>query len=617
MARARILAIDDQRYFRSFVEDLLSAEGFSVSTATSADEALHLLERERFDVVLTDLVMPGMAGGEFVERVKESWPEQDVIVVTGVGDVRTAVDAMRRGATDYVLKPVDRTELTRALEAILQRRRLRQERGRLLAENLEYLGALSIYERALGFLSTLSLEPLGDRVVEGLCLETHAQGGVIWLARAEDPERCRLVAARGLVRVEQEPEEIDLERLPPALEPLRTPDAAPFEAAPDGATSTAGEGAALFVPLRHAGLLLGFARLTDKLAGATFDARDRAVAERLAEPAAIAAANARRHRALEKRTFRDPTTKAYTWAYFEDVLRNEIEKASRFARGLSLLHLELEGLSTLRPRFADAALARWLETLIGRLVSLLRASDLLAQESESRYALLLPETDAIGAAVLKRRLRDVLLQSELLRPGRGEEPIGLRLATATYPVDGTQPEALERTLTARLAADRHGRIERLGLEGRSFSEALETLAGEGAPLPVDAVEQIFRFVLDDADRRARERGVLCVAPGATRLGLVRDALARFDPASTRTELVLVGEGALDALAGTAVACVSPRRARTERPFLVYYAEGPAYALVADPEPSGPEVRVFHDSDRVLVEHLAFQLQRDLGIPVGR
>ncbi len=615
MARARILAVDDERYFRTFLEDLLSAEGYAVATAGSAEEALHLLERERFDVVLTDLVMVGSSGVEFVERIKESWPDQDVVVVTSVGDVRTAVDAMRRGATDYVLKPTDRTELTRSLEAILQRRRLRHERGRLLAENIEVLATLSVHERALGFLSTLSLEPLADRIIEGLCLETRAQGGVLWLARPEDPDRLRLVAARGLVRPEHESEEVDLERLPQGLEALGDAQASPFcSDAPDDAS---GDGATLYVPLRHAGLLLGFARLTDKLAGAAFDARDRAVAERLAEPAAIAAANARRHRALEKRTFRDPTTKAYTWAYFEDVLRNEIEKAGRFARGFSIVRVELLGLATLRKELPDAALARWLETLVSRVVTLLRASDLVAQESESQYVLLLPETDAIGAAVLKRRLRDALTRAELLRPAKEREPAGLALASASYPVDGTQPEALERVLAERLAADRSSLLERFGLPGRSFASALEALACEGRTLHADALEQIFRFVLDEADRRACERGLLCVAPGSARTALVRDALVRFDPAITRTELVLVSEESFDALAGAPVTCVSPRRAKTQRPFLIYYAEGPCYALVADPDATGPEVQVFHESDRALVEQLAFQLQRDLGIPMGR
>src|SRR5262245_2031927 len=88
MAKARILAVDDQRYFRVYLEDLLVQQGFEVHTASSGEEALRLMERELYDVVVTDLVMPGLAGVELVERAKARWPELDVVVVTSVGDVR-------------------------------------------------------------------------------------------------------------------------------------------------------------------------------------------------------------------------------------------------------------------------------------------------------------------------------------------------------------------------------------------------------------------------------------------------------------------------------------------------------------------------------------------------
>ena len=74
MPKARVLAVDDQRYFRELIEGLLTEEGYEVQTASSGEEALHLLERADFDIVLTDLVMPGMDGSELVQRVKEPRP---------------------------------------------------------------------------------------------------------------------------------------------------------------------------------------------------------------------------------------------------------------------------------------------------------------------------------------------------------------------------------------------------------------------------------------------------------------------------------------------------------------------------------------------------------------
>jgi DNA-binding response OmpR family regulator len=222
MPKARILAVDDQLYFRVFLEDLLQQEGYEVCTASGGEEAFHLFEREHFDVILTDLVMPETDGSELVQRVKERDPDQEIVVVTSDADVKTAVEAMKLGATDYLLKPIDRSALLRTLEGILQRRRMRDEHARLMAENLEFMGVLSLYERALGLHSTLSLEPLADRIVEGLCLETHSQGGVLWVARHDDQSWLRLMGVRGLVRVEDEREELHTAGLPEEMAGSRT-----------------------------------------------------------------------------------------------------------------------------------------------------------------------------------------------------------------------------------------------------------------------------------------------------------------------------------------------------------------------------------------------------------
>ncbi len=485
--------------------------------------------------------------------MKARAPEQEVIVVTSVGDVRTAVDAMRMGASDYLLKPLDPTLLERSLEGILQRKRLRQEHASLMAENLEYLGHLSLYERTLALFSTLSIEPLADRIVEALCLETRAQGGVAWVARADDARRLRLATARGLVRVEREPEEIALDALPAGLEALCRPDATPFMVEIGGAS-------ALVVPLHHEGRVLGFVRLTDRITGATFEHRDCAVAERFATPAAVALSNALRFRALEHRSFRDPVTRAYTYAFFEDVVRNEILKAGRFGRSFSLIELELADFARWRRELSDAELSAWLERFAFQIGRVLRTTDLLATASEERFAVLMPETDALGAAVLKRRMCELLMRAEV-RGSAAAGPPRMHLAAVSFPVDGTQIEELRRVLSARLAEDRESIVHEL--EGKPFPLVLDALASKGQPLATEVFPQVLRFVLGEVERRSQERGLLCVAPGAQFLHLVREELARFDPSQTRTELVLVADERSESLAGSTVTCVTPSQIGTQ------------------------------------------------------
>lgn len=610
MAKARILAVDDQLYFRTFLEDVLTREGYEVRTAASGEDALRQLERDRFDVVLTDLVMPGMDGRGLVQRVKEQWPEQDVVVVTSVGDVKTAVEAMRLGATDYQLKPIDRQALCCSLDALLQRRRLREEHGRLMAENLEFLAVMSLYERAAALFSTLALEPLADRLIELLCLETRAQGGILWVAPEEGSRSLRLVGLRGIVRIDEEPDEITPCDWPDALQPLARGERASL-CAPSGGGRTA-----LHLAFRSAGRLVAAARLSDRLDGREFGDRDRAGAEKLAELGAQALANALRFRALEHRSFRDPATRAYTPAFLEDVARNEIQKATRFGRTFSLLTLALEADGTGSPDTAPAsamgcAASAGLAHAVGRV---LRSTDLLAAGEDGRFTVLLPETDALGAAVLKRRIRESLAQGDALRDERGAT-LRPRLAAVTFGADGTQLDGLAQTLEARLDEERESVVTRLALESASFPGTVEALLAQRAPAPPDLADDAMRFLLDEVVRRPRDRGLLFLAPGGPLRTPLRESIERLRGVEPGIEIVLVADGAQDLVAGTAITLVSPRQAGTRAGFAVQFGEGPSYALVRGGDGDAGE-GLFHSGERALAEHLAFQLQREIGIPVA-
>jgi len=182
-------------------------------------------------------------------------------------------------------------------------------------------------------------------------------------------------------------------------------------------------------------------------------------------------------------------------------------------------------------------------------------------------------------------------------------------------VDGSQLDDLRRLLAARLVEDRESVVHEL--EDKPFPLVLDALAAKGRPLGAEALEQVLRFVLGEVERRAGERGLLCIAPGPALAPLVREELGRFDPGNTRTELVLVTDEPASAFSGAPVSCVAPAQIGTRRPFLVYYAEGPGYALVAEPVARDVATVLFQTADRVTIEHLAFQLQRALGVPITR
>lgn len=128
---ARLLVVDDEHISRDNLALVLARQGYATVTAGSGEEALALLNSTEFDLVLTDLMMPGMDGLALVKAVKERQPDTEVVVITGYPTVDTAVQAMRAGAYDYLSKPYHLDEARIIVHKALEKRLLRLEVARL------------------------------------------------------------------------------------------------------------------------------------------------------------------------------------------------------------------------------------------------------------------------------------------------------------------------------------------------------------------------------------------------------------------------------------------------------------------------------------------------------
>ncbi|HLG94011.1 MAG TPA: sigma-54 dependent transcriptional regulator [candidate division Zixibacteria bacterium] len=131
---AKVLVVDTDVSERKMVSDILVAEGHSVFQAGSADQAIQQVEEHAPDVVLTDLKMPEKEGLALVENLTNRLEPSEVIVLTAFGSIETAVKAMRRGAYDYLNKPVEKDELLLVVERAAEKKALRQESRQLKQE---------------------------------------------------------------------------------------------------------------------------------------------------------------------------------------------------------------------------------------------------------------------------------------------------------------------------------------------------------------------------------------------------------------------------------------------------------------------------------------------------
>jgi two-component system response regulator HydG len=141
----RVLVIDDEKFHAETVAESLERVGYECVIATSGSEGFKKIETEDWDVVLTDLKMAGLDGLAIVRKAREELPEAEVVVITGHGDVKTAVEAIKLGAANYLTKPVELGELRAIVEKAAQRVRLTRancELKRQLDEKFGYEGVI-------------------------------------------------------------------------------------------------------------------------------------------------------------------------------------------------------------------------------------------------------------------------------------------------------------------------------------------------------------------------------------------------------------------------------------------------------------------------------------------
>ncbi|MFP4213240.1 MAG: sigma-54-dependent transcriptional regulator [Desulfohalobiaceae bacterium] len=139
MEWARILIVDDELIIRESLQAWLERDDHQVQSVPSAEQALELISRQRFDLVFLDIKLEGMSGLEALRRIRELDPDASVVMITAYGSISTAVEAMKEGAQDYLLKPFEPEELGVLIDRIMQDKALARENLYLQEEKKELI----------------------------------------------------------------------------------------------------------------------------------------------------------------------------------------------------------------------------------------------------------------------------------------------------------------------------------------------------------------------------------------------------------------------------------------------------------------------------------------------
>ena len=188
---ARILVVDDERVIREILAEFLTLEGFSVHTVEDGEKALTELRLRPYDLLITDLKMPRLSGLQLLEKIEAERLGVLTILMTGFGTVETAIEAMKKGAYDYLLKPFKVEEVIHVVERALYRQRLQ-------TENIRLREALTIYKVSEALALSHDIEHILDVVLRAALDEVKADVATLHL---RDPrtgayeERVKIVAS--------------------------------------------------------------------------------------------------------------------------------------------------------------------------------------------------------------------------------------------------------------------------------------------------------------------------------------------------------------------------------------------------------------------------------------
>lgn len=606
-----ILVVDDDRFFRELASDMLSRKGYRVVTAEDGTAALEEAARQSFDLVITDVIMPGVDGFALTARLRERDPEQEVILVSQRTDVKGSEMALNAGAADCLTKPVEEADLLLAVERALERTALRRERAQLRDENLEFARYQNLHQRCLEFLSHPDLEWLQERVIADLAAVCDAQSAALWVA--DERGDLTLRAYRGLLD-----KQVLAEKLSPdgPLGP-RLREAQPWLARDERSR-------VLYVPCVAAGEVMGLAQLSDPLSG-DFGPEHLRHAKVLGDFAAVGVKNGRRLLALQRLGLRDRDTAAYNLSYFTDYASKEIYKARRYGRTFSLLTFSIDNLSAVRMRLGVNDAKQAVRGIIRALSRIIRDSDVIAKASDQEFYLLLPETDYFGAMMFVRRAVAAVREEPEAQEVEQKLPLVLVAGASTFPKDGEDFDELVHRCRRRMDERRASLQRRLMLDGLPFWDEVELLLGSPTSprLPSDEHAEPSRrgkvsdVLFDELQAEiAREllrdpgaRGVLYVGGPEIRADLPIAAGLEDVPPEFVPRVYLLGRRAdLDSHPALTPVFLEGDERVARHEFVLWLSESAAYALIQ--RRGRGATWGFHSSDTTVVDGLISKLQAE-------
>ena len=388
-----ILLVEDDLFFREIYSNLLLAEGYQVETASCGIDGLEMLAKGQYSLVITDLVMPDISGLEILSRVRESHPTVDVILVTANANLESAIFAIKHGARDYLLKPVNSDEFKHSVAQCIQQRHL-------IDENVELKNMLSLFGASQAIAGCLDREHLYLLLVEAIARETGL-ANALGFFMAEDALELKIAKGISVTLGRCLSDEINARITPSTSSELLIQ---PLHLSPQ--FSQEGFTDAFLIPVYDHTAIFGTIVLLNNPSCALPDiTRYRKNIQFLVEQALRAFENVDTFSKAKNLLFIDDVSGLYNHRYLDIALDREVKRFERYSSQMAVLFIDVDSFKQVNDIHGHLVGSRVLSEFGALIKKTVRDVDTVIRYGGDEYTVILIETSCAAAELVAERIR--------------------------------------------------------------------------------------------------------------------------------------------------------------------------------------------------------------------
>ena len=445
MSKPRILIVDDEMFFRHLFTEILSeGDRYEIDAVDSGKKALDYLTRRQVDVILTDMMMPEICGLELIRRTRHFNPAPDIILATGNATVETAIEALKGGARDYLVKPCNPEQLRHTVKSCVEQRRL-------LTENSQLHSQIRLYQRGQQLSAQLNVETLFQGAISTLLNELGSDRGLAFLAShgsishicatGFDDDRAGKLADLLIEHTSAMPQATTLQAIDYPAIAREFPDLKTMWIFPMNTEN-----------LEHGALVLCNPSNAEMPEEVPIDNLSF-----LSEQVAIGFSNACQFRGARELIYTDDLTGLYNHRYLHIALEQEIHRSERYGLEFSLAFIDLDlfkGINDVHGHLTGSDVLRQVGNLLRECV---RDADMLFRYGGDEFTALLVETDTRSSGIVAERIRSKIETFDFSL-GRGKTSrLTATVGHATYPIHATTKDEMIELADKAMYVGKHNR----------------------------------------------------------------------------------------------------------------------------------------------------------------